>query len=168
MKELKPISQTAIPKALDRAIQYRLLNEPWQAESICLDILAVNPDHQQAIIVLVLAITDQFESTQGNHRKSEAMALIQRLDSAYHKLYYTGIIVERQGMAALKRNSPRGQYIAYDGLIEALEFYKNAQEVHPDNNEDSILRWNACVRMIEQFQLKPSPESIGENAFTDM
>ena len=46
--ELKGLSKTAIPAALERAEKYRLLNEPVQAESICRDILATEPDNQHA------------------------------------------------------------------------------------------------------------------------
>ena len=41
--ELKRISQAALPAALAKAERYRLLNEPEQAESICRDVLAVEP-----------------------------------------------------------------------------------------------------------------------------
>ncbi len=60
MFELKPISRDGIPEALSKAERYRLLNEPWQAESICHDVLAVEPEHQQAVVMLLLSLTDQF------------------------------------------------------------------------------------------------------------
>ena len=60
MFELRPLSTTAIPAALAKAERYRLLNEPSEAESICLDILAVDPAHQDALTMMLLAITDQF------------------------------------------------------------------------------------------------------------
>ena len=66
MLELKPISKESIPKALIRAKHYRLLNEPWQAESICRDILKVEPNHQLAVLYLILAITDQFGSVNSS------------------------------------------------------------------------------------------------------
>ena len=62
MLEPKPISKDSIPKALERAEHYRLLNEPWQAESICRDILIVEPDNHDAVLNLLLAITDQFSN----------------------------------------------------------------------------------------------------------
>ena len=43
---LKPISPEAIPEALQKAERYRLLNEPAQAESLCQDVLAVEPNNQ--------------------------------------------------------------------------------------------------------------------------
>jgi hypothetical protein len=56
----KVISTDAVAKAVEKAEHYRLLNDPEQAESICLDVLAVAPDHQIALRVLLLAMTDQF------------------------------------------------------------------------------------------------------------
>jgi hypothetical protein len=38
MSELKSLSKEAIPAALEKAMRYRLLNEPAEAESICLDV----------------------------------------------------------------------------------------------------------------------------------
>lgn len=46
MFELKPLSEGAIPKALKKAERYRLLNEPRQAESICQDVLSIDPDNE--------------------------------------------------------------------------------------------------------------------------
>ena len=62
MFELKPLHSDAVQAALARAERYRLLNEPSEAESICLDILAVDPDNQPARIMLLLSLTDQFDS----------------------------------------------------------------------------------------------------------
>ena len=60
MFTLKPIDPAAVPAALQQAERYRLLNEPEEAESICLDVLAVEPDNQQALVMLLLSLTDQF------------------------------------------------------------------------------------------------------------
>ncbi|HMA21641.1 MAG TPA: hypothetical protein VKO87_12615, partial [Gemmatimonadaceae bacterium] len=58
MYELKPISRDAIPRAIQKAERYRLLNQSWAAESICLDILQIDPGNQQVLVMLVLALTD--------------------------------------------------------------------------------------------------------------
>ena len=60
MIELKTLSAKAIPAALAKAQRYRMLNDPDEAESICLDILAVEPDNQDALITMLLAVTDKF------------------------------------------------------------------------------------------------------------
>ena len=49
--ELKSISEKSIPEALAKVERYRLLNEPGLAESICLDILAIVPDHPTRAVV---------------------------------------------------------------------------------------------------------------------
>ena len=79
MFQLKPIAKTSIPRALEKAERYRLLNEPRQAESICLDILAVDSSNQAALIILLLALTDQFgESADAHERARDTLALQQR------------------------------------------------------------------------------------------
>ena len=65
MFELKRLSRDAIPAALERAERYRLLNEPIDAESICEDVLAVEPDNQDAQVMLLLSLTDQFSEHLG-------------------------------------------------------------------------------------------------------
>src|SRR5262245_5730837 len=57
MFEPKPISRDAIPAALAKAERYRLLNEPLEAESICLDVLQIDGANQDAIVMLLLALT---------------------------------------------------------------------------------------------------------------
>ena len=45
---LKPMSKDAVPSALAKAERYRLLNEPGEAESICLDVLQIDPQNEEA------------------------------------------------------------------------------------------------------------------------
>src|SRR5579864_3525344 len=59
--ELKTLSLEAVPRALAKAERYRLLNEPGEAESICRDALDADPDNQDALVMLLLALTDQFD-----------------------------------------------------------------------------------------------------------
>src|SRR5215467_4212116 len=91
MHQLKPLSPDAIPAALAKAERYRLLNESAMAESICEDVLGADPDHQQALVMLILAITDQFGRGAGVH-VARARALLPRLHDEYERLYYDGII----------------------------------------------------------------------------
>ena len=60
MSELKPISKDSIDAVLEKAVRYRLLNEPSSADSICRDVLDIDPQNQQALVGLILALTDQF------------------------------------------------------------------------------------------------------------
>src|SRR5919109_3950728 len=159
MFELKRLSKDGVDAALQKAERYRLLNEPWQAESICRDVLRVDPDNQHAVTTLVLAITDQF-STEGAHRMEEARSLLQELKSEYARCYYAGIICERRGMAQLNRHAVGSGYIAYDWLRQAMGWYQKAEALRPAGNDESILRWNTCVRLIERHdQLREAPEA---------
>ena len=152
--ELKPITQQGIPEALAKVERYRLLNEPSLAESICLDILAVVPDHQEALVSLLLAHTDQFESQAHVKGAREALAKIQ---GAYEQAYYEGIIWERLGNARVRHGS--GGASAYHALREAMEHYEKAMRLALPGNDDAILRWNTCARLIMQNpQIHPGPE----------
>ena len=157
MLELKPLSKEAIPSALEKANLYRLLNEPAEAESICNDILEVSPDHQDALITLILALTDQFETAAAAGTK-KALALLPRLHDNYGQLYYTGIVYERQAKAKLNQHYPGSGYDVYDLLTTAMSWFEQAEAVHPAGNEDAILRWNTCTRLIMQHKLQPRPK----------
>lgn len=167
MFQLKPLSKSSIPKALVRAKHYRLLNEPRQAASICRDIINVDPDHQTAILYLVLAITDQF-GVDMRSTYPEAKDYCSQLKSEYERLYYRGIIEERAGKAVLKRSSPRVNYIAYEFYRNAMGYFEKAEKIRPKDNQDAVLRWNACVRGIEEFKLEPSPDEDHVQPFLDV
>src|SRR5215212_5004288 len=105
MSDLKRLSKEAIPAALEKANRYRLLNEPSEAESICLDVLKADPDNQEAIIILLLALTDRF--TRGYAvGDTQAKELLSKIKSEYDRAYYTGIFAERRAKAKLTQNSP--------------------------------------------------------------
>lgn len=167
MPKLKPLSQDAVPQALEKAKHYRLLNEPWQAESICRDILRTDPGNQQVIYTLILAITDQFES-KFKTSQSGALEMVSKLTDNYQAEYCRGLIFERQAKAALKRATPRAGFIAYEYLERAMQHYENAEEIHPGKNEESILRWNACARFINQHKLKPGSAEKSMQPFLDV
>src|SRR5438132_989593 len=82
---LKPISKPGIPRALEKAERYRLLNDPEGAESICLDILALEPDHQQALVVLILALTDQVVRQAATQPIERARECLDRLTDEYER-----------------------------------------------------------------------------------
>jgi hypothetical protein len=145
--KLKEIARGSIGRALDRAEHCRLRNEPWEAESICLDVLEVEPEHQEALVRLVLSLTDQFE--QDMSRLGEARAAVGRLRDEYALRYYSGIIEERAGKAHLARNTPGSG--AYRALQKAMEWYEKAEAIHPPENDDAILRWNTCVRRLTRL-----------------
>lgn len=146
MRQLKPLSEDAIDAALAKAERYRLLNEPGEAESICLDILAIDPANQPAQITLLLALTDQFGEIAGAHtRAREALA---HLHSDYDRWYYTGIIAERRAKAQLAHGG--SSVGAYDWLVEAMRAFEHADTLRPHGNDDARLRWNACARFLDR------------------
>jgi hypothetical protein len=152
---LKPISIASIPRALKKAERYRLLNEPEQAESICLDILDAQIDNQTALVTLILALTDQFGTAGAPLNAQRAGECLARLTDEYQRNYYGGIIRERQARAYLRRGMTRPS--AYDAFREAMEWFEKAAAIRPDDDDEALLRWNACVRTIRRANLEPPP-----------
>src|SRR5437868_2124837 len=140
MFQLKPISRDAIPAALAKAERYRLLNEPGEAESICLDVLQIEAGNQDALVTLVLALTDQFphESSSTTPLAGRAGDLIPRLTDPYDREYYTGIIHERRAKAALQRDSFHSVASASGWLHEALACFERAEAIKPAHNDDAV------------------------------
>ena len=157
MSELKRLHKDAIPAALEKAERYRLLNEPGEAESICLDILAVEPENQHAVITLLLALTDRFEKGY-NVGDAQAKELLARIKDEYERAYYSGIVAERRAKAKLRQNTPDCRFQAYDLFREAMDSFEEAEAVRPPGNDDALLRWNTCARIIERNKLVPRHE----------
>ena len=152
MFDLKPLSKDAIPAALEKAMRYRLLNEPGEAESVCHDVLRADPDNQQALVTLLLAMTDRFGKGY-SVGVMEAREVLARLRDPYERAYYHGILSERRGKAQLHRGGPGSGFEAYDYLSEAMTSYEQAEAIRPPGNDDALLRWNACARIIMQNKL---------------
>ena len=155
MFEPKPISKEGIPAALQKAERYRVINDPSSAESICLDVLAVSPENQQALVTLLLAITDQFgiAPTEGVRRAREVLP---RLQDEYKRAYYAGIICERCAKAQLRSGTPGSGQMAYQWFRDAMSWYQRAESQRPAGNDEAILRWNTCGRILARYpQLEP-------------
>jgi tetratricopeptide (TPR) repeat protein len=148
--ELKQIPESAIPGALDKALRYRLLNEPHEAESICRDILAIDPDNHSAKITMLLALTDQFESEFAT-ALALAKEVLGQLQGAYDSAYYAGIIHERWANAQLTKGMPTEFAVGW--YREAMRCYERAEALSPPDNPDAILRWNTCVRVLRRLEL---------------
>lgn len=159
MFKLKTISPGGVSRALEKVERYRLLNEPSEAESICRDILAVDKDHQEALVMFILALSDQFGAGMGENEAREA---INKLSDKYKQTYYTGIVKERLAKAALGRGGFGSNYDAYEWLLEAMKAFEKAEALRPSGNDDAILRYNACVRAIQRHNLSPRPEETQE------
>src|SRR6476659_4873958 len=147
MFDLKPITLDAIPAALEKASRYRLLNEPEQAESICEDVLRIAPDNQDALVTLILALTDRFAGPRPAS-PAAARALLPRLHGEYERAYYAGIVWEREGIAWRRSEKPRAGHSAYECFRAAMSFFEKAEALRPPANDDALLRWNSCARMI--------------------
>jgi tetratricopeptide (TPR) repeat protein len=146
--KLMSVSREAIPGALSKAESYRFLNQPWQAESICRDVLAIDPTNQAALVLLVLSLTDQFD--QGVSAKA-AIQVVENLHSEYHKAYYSGIVHEREAITLFRRrlsHSSGGE--VYKLFQKAMEWYRKAQAIRPANDDDAVLRWNSCIRFLKR------------------
>jgi len=159
--KLKPLTTSGIAQATEKAERYRLLNEPGQAESICLDILHTDPKNQRVLTVLLLALTDQFQEGRdaGDVRFQELLA---RIDGDYNKAYYEGIIYERRARAKITLGAPHANFIAYELCMKAMALYERAEQLRPAGNDDALLRWNSCVRMVHGYRLERQTPDDGE------
>jgi hypothetical protein len=160
--EFKTLSPEAVPRALAKAERYRLLNEPGEAESICLDALEIEPDNQEVLTMLLLALTDQF-GDETSTSVAEAWTIVKRLRDEYDRAYYTGIVYERRAKALLAHGRPGCGPRAYEWLREAMGWYEKAEAIRPPTNDDAILRWNTCARLIMRDRhLVPVADERGE------
>ena len=148
MFQLKSLTSAGIPAALEKAFRYRLLNEPEQAESICEDVLRVEPENQDALTTLILALTDRF-ATPRPVTPQTVRALLPRLHGGYEREYFAGIIEEKMGIAWLRSGKPRSGHAAYHCFRAAMTHFEKAEALRPAANDDALLRWNSCARMID-------------------
>jgi len=164
--ELKPISRTAVARAVAKAERYRLLNEPQEAESICRDILAIDAQNQDVLVMLLLSITDQFGRTS-EAGVGQAHQVLGQVAGEYEQAYYAGLISERWVKAQLKGGAHSS--LVSGRFLEAMDWYQKAMALAPPGNDDAILRWNACVRFMERNpSLKSAPEErTVESGFPD-
>lgn len=165
--KLKSISQAGIDEANSKAELYRLLNEPAECESICQDVLATDPENQVALRQLAMAISDQFTGAPDD-RYAEAEAIVQKLTDAYDRVYCSGLIRERRAKAQLRAGRPPHTLLVL--FEEALKLYEQAERIRPKGNDDSILRWNRCVRILQgrdqaDWNEKAEIMGIGDTGF---
>jgi hypothetical protein len=148
--ELKRLSSSAIPAALAKAERYRLLNEPEAAQSICEDVLVADPANFDAVRTFILALTDTFAHHDGNN-VSRAQELVAQLPSEYERAYFAGLVAERRARALLSRNGPGRALTAGTFVREAMRQFERAEAVRPADNDDAVLRWNACARLFMRY-----------------
>lgn len=167
MFELKPITRDGISAALHKAERYRLLNEPMAAESICRDVLECDPENQQALVMLVLSLSDQFAT--GEEMTAHVRAardVLARVQDDYKRAYYNGIICERRAKAQLRLGAPGSEEIAYDWFREAMDWYEQAERLRSPGNDEAILRWNTCARTLNTSDhVRPATEEEYQPSF---
>jgi tetratricopeptide (TPR) repeat protein len=146
--KLKTISKDGIAEAIAKAEHYRHLNEPEESESICHDILAVEPENQTALRILGLAITDEFTG-ESSDRYSEAESAFLRLTDPYEQQYYMGLLCERQAKKQMRTGRPSHAVTAL--FQEAMRYFEAAEKIRPPRNDDAVLRWNRCARLLEKL-----------------
>jgi len=147
-RQLKTISKGGIAEALAKVQHYRYLNQAEEAESICRDILAVDPENQMALRQLGLAITDQFTGATDD-RRQEAQDCFEKLVSPYERWYYLGILHERRAKAQMGAGHLAHSLIA--SFEKAMQCFEEAEKLRPQGNDDALLRWNRCVRLLESI-----------------
>ena len=117
-------------------------------------------------MLIVLALTDQF----GKNLKvalHHAQEVLPRLTDDFHRTYYEGVICERWAKSQLEQGAPG--YAVYEWFTRALQLYEKAMEISPPGNDDGILRWNACARIMKRHEeIKPKPQDTSiEAGFED-
>jgi hypothetical protein len=164
MPDLKKISKEAIPRATQKAERYRLLNQSWATESICLDILEVDPTNQPVLVMLILAITDQFGHEPGKLVR-RARETLERLTDPYQQAYYAGIIAERLAHAQLTSDVMHAEAMAISTLRSAMESFEKAEQLRQPGNDDAILRWNTCLRTLSEMRRHDVADEVYEPSF---
>jgi hypothetical protein len=106
-----------------------------------LDALDADPDNQEVLVMLLLALTEQFDHDTAC--VAEAWRTVARLRDDYERAYFTGIIYERRAKAHVQPRHPTSRTGAYEWLREAMTRYEKAETIRPPGNDDALLRWNA-------------------------
>jgi hypothetical protein len=101
--------------------------------------------NQTATRLLGSVLTDQFTGRETD-AYSEAETLFKSLADPYQRLYRTGLLRERRAKAELRAGRPPHRVAPL--LREALQLYEQAERIRPPGNDEAILRWNRCIRLI--------------------
>ncbi len=96
-------------------------------------------------------MTDQFKGEGDADTATRADAILPALSDEYARAYYGALIKERRARAYWNHGRPA---LAYDWLVDALHGFDRAATLRPPGNDDALLRWNACVRLLERM---PAP-----------
>jgi len=146
MFALKALSRESVAGSLAKAERYRLLNDPAAAESICRDILDIEPDNQDALICFALVLSDQI--VYDRKAWQDGLAAAARLANPYDRAYYSGIVWERRAKALFLEAGHGTRHSVYEWIIRAMDCFEEAERRRPPGNDDSLLRWNTCARFL--------------------
>ena len=80
-------------------------------------------------------------------RDREAEQVFQQLSDRYERLYYAGIAQERRAKAQLRAGQP--PYAVLPLFELAMRAFEEAEKIRPTGNDDAILRWNRCARLLQ-------------------
>jgi tetratricopeptide (TPR) repeat protein len=141
--DLKRLPRASLEAAIQKAAHYRDLNQPEEAESICRDVLDVDPQHQVAFRLLGLSLTDRFATGHAGLLE-QAIAVFEKLTDEYERVYHVGVAWERAAKAHLERGEAHSAVTAFE---HALGLFQKAETMRPDL-PDPVLRWNRCVRLL--------------------
>ena len=166
MFELKKISPQYISNALMKAEKYRYMNHPKTSESICRDVLEIKPEHQEAIILLIISISEQFaDRKKYSASLRNAQEWLPLIEDEYKKIYLSGLILERWAKANIHILAGAD---LYEFFQEAMDFYAKAEKIRPVEDESCILHWNLCIRLMElNPHIKPRQDESGAHAYGD-
>jgi hypothetical protein len=78
------------------------------------------------------------------------MDVVAGLKGEYERAYYSGIVDERRAMALLRQTDYRSGHVVHSLFRHAMEWYEKAEWLRPPGNDDSLLRWNTCVRVLRR------------------
>ena len=148
MFELKKLTHEGIDSALAKAERYRLLNEPTEAASICRDVLAVEANHQEALVMLILSLSDEY--ALGVDPSKEIDGLVAKLKDPYEKAYFGGLALERRAKALFARRALGSSHVVHAWMHRAMHLFEQAEPIRPAGNDEALLRWNACARFLMQ------------------
>ena len=69
---------------------------------------------------------------------------------------------DREILISLDKSDEAGSNTLDIVVLQAMEFFEKAEAIRPPGNDDAILRWNSCARLIMRHHLKPINEEYVE------
>ena len=80
----------------------------------------------------------------------QAEEVLERIQGAYEKTYYGGVIAERWGKALLRR----GTHLegASGWFQKAMAAFESADALSSAENDEALLHWNACARLMNRLE----------------